>query len=134
MKGWCQPALKVLLYTVGAAFGGLCILVGIGLLAAAPAAAATVLPNSGPPGPVLPSVTSAVTGAASTTTSTAAGAVTGTASTATGAATGTASTAASTAAGAATGATSTVTNAVSPAALTAPASSTVSQVTPAAPA
>ena len=72
MKGWCLSALKVLLYTVGAAFGGLCILVGIGLLAATPAAAATVLPNSGPPGPVLPSVTSAVTGAASTVTGAAA--------------------------------------------------------------
>src|SRR5579864_8223463 len=109
MKGWCQSALKVLLYTVGAAFGGLCLLVGIGLLAATPAAAATVVPNSGPPGPVLPSVTRAVTGAATT---------------ATGAATGTASMVASTAASAATGTASTSTSAVSPAALTAPASST----------
>src|SRR5579862_6574435 len=93
MKGWCLSALKVILYTVGAAFGGLCILVGIGLLAATPAAAATVLPNSGPPGPALPSVTSAVTGASSTTTA----AVTGTANTATGAVTSTTSAASTTA-------------------------------------
>src|SRR5580658_9207253 len=113
MKGWCLSALKVLLYTVGAAFGGLCILVGIGLLAATPAAAAVVPSNSGPPGPILPAVTSTVTGAANTVT----GATSSAANTATDAATGTASTA---------------TSAVSPAALTAPASSTVSQVTPAA--
>src|SRR5579859_7213683 len=104
MKGWCQSALKVLLYTVGAAFGGLCLLVGIGLLAATPAAAATVLPNSGPPGPVLPSVTRAVTSTAGTVTrtaNTAASTVTSAAGTATSAATGTASTAGGTASSAA---------------------------------
>ena len=93
MKGWCLSALKVLLYTVGAAFGGLCILVGIGLLAATPAAAAVVPSNSGPPGPILPSLTSAVTGATNTVT----GAASSAANTATGAVTGTASTVAGTA-------------------------------------
>ena len=41
MKGWCQLALKVFLYTCGAAIGGLCVAFGIGLLTAAPASAAT---------------------------------------------------------------------------------------------
>jgi hypothetical protein len=41
MKGWCQLALKVFLYTCGAAIGGLCVAFGIGLLTAAPASAVT---------------------------------------------------------------------------------------------
>jgi hypothetical protein len=32
MKGWCQLALKVFLYTCGAVIGGLCVAFGIGLL------------------------------------------------------------------------------------------------------
>src|SRR5260370_39490970 len=41
MEGWCLLALKVLLYTCGAVFGGLCVAFGIGLLLADPASAAT---------------------------------------------------------------------------------------------
>ena len=36
VSGWCQLALKVFLYTCGAAIGGLCAAFGIGLLTAAP--------------------------------------------------------------------------------------------------
>ena len=41
MKGWCQLALKVFLYTCGAAIGGICVAFAIGLLTAASAGAAT---------------------------------------------------------------------------------------------
>ncbi len=36
-----MPALKVLLWSFGAAVGGLCLIFGIGLLLAGPASAAT---------------------------------------------------------------------------------------------
>ena len=41
VKGWCQLALKVFLYTCGAGVGDLCVAFGIGLLTAGPASAAT---------------------------------------------------------------------------------------------
>ncbi|MGH3177720.1 MAG: hypothetical protein ACRDPF_28070 [Streptosporangiaceae bacterium] len=62
MKGWCQLALKVFLYTCGAVVGGLCVAFGIGLLTAGPASAAT----QGFSGGVLGSAaSSAVSGTAS---------------------------------------------------------------------
>jgi hypothetical protein len=64
MKGWCQLALKVFLYTCGAVVGGLCVAFGIGLLTAGPASAAT----QGSAGGVLGSATSAVSGVVSGTT------------------------------------------------------------------
>lgn len=48
MKGWYQLALKVFLYTCGAALGGLCVAFGIGLLLASPANAATESSTGGP--------------------------------------------------------------------------------------
>ena len=40
MKGWCQLALKVFLYTCEAVIGGLCVAFGIGPLTASQAASA----------------------------------------------------------------------------------------------
>ena len=90
MKGWCQLALKVLLYTCGAAIGGLCVAFGIGLLTAAPASAAT----QGSAGGLLGSATSAVSSTVSGTTGAAAAAVPAATSQVTTAATGTVSAAA----------------------------------------
>ena len=46
MKGWCQLALKVFLYTCGAVVGGLCVAFGIGLLTALTASAVWLLIDS----------------------------------------------------------------------------------------
>src|SRR2546429_178777 len=64
MKGWCQLALKVFLYTCGAVVGGLCVAFGIGLLTAGPASAATSAVTMGAvgPGPVSTALTGAVPG------------------------------------------------------------------------
>ena len=124
VKGWCLLTLKVFLYTCGAAFGGLCVAFGIGLLLAGPASAATQPSPSGLLGSAVQTVQATVTTTTQAATSAlpaAASATTGvvtTAQTATSAITSTltstangVATAATSATGAASQLTSTVTNA-----------------------
>ena len=66
LKGWCQLALKVFLYTCGAAIGGLCVAFGIGLLLASPASAATPSSTGGALGSTVSALSGDVSGVTGT--------------------------------------------------------------------